>query len=111
LIREVEILAEKPHIIKGRPFYNVWDAVVQPGFGGFVQLNNNGGFYQQTVRNVLAGGGYGSNLGTGTIKAGDFNGGSLEYKITTVLHELAHLVGLPVSDKSGGLRQAPPSRT
>jgi hypothetical protein len=80
----------------------VWDAVVQPGFGGFVQLNNNGGFYQQTVRNVLAGGGYGSNLGTGTIKAGDFNGGSLEYKITTVLHELAHLVGLPVSDKSGG---------
>ena len=80
----------------------VWDAQVQPGAGGFVQLNRNGGFYQQTVRNVLAGGGYGSNLPTGTIRAGDFIGGSLEYQITNVLHELGHLLDLLPSDKSGG---------
>jgi hypothetical protein len=79
-----------------------WDAQVQPGVGRFVQLNRNRGFYQQTTRNVLAGGGYGSNLSTGTIKAGDFIGGSLEYQITTVLHELGHLVDLLPSDKSGG---------
>ena len=57
----------------------LWDARTQPGAGGFMQLNSNGGFYQSRVRNVVQGGG---RLPTTPLAVGPYLGGSLGAQVS-----------------------------
>jgi hypothetical protein len=67
----------------------MWDARFQPGAGGFIQLNQNGAFYQSTIRNQVQGG---ARLPTTKQFAGPYIGGSLEAQIFILFHELGHIL-------------------
>jgi hypothetical protein len=88
-----------------RLFKEPWAAISYEGGGAHsvIRLNTNGPFFLR-VRPVMYLDVAGNFLGTGEsrkLTVASYSGGSMEAQVTTLLHELGHVVGLlPLDDDS-----------